>query len=126
MTLLAASSVTSTQGRSKAKASKSSLFSTSLPVAAVAAAVLMLRPELAVALTPLSDWYNGTATYYGGPADNMDPYSPSYGTLNVRRPCILPCTIASEHLQIPHCIPLRCAANSCVPRATSSNAAHAI
>lgn len=45
--------------------------------------IILLHLELAAALSPLSDWYNGTATYYGGPADNMDPYSPSYGTKDV-------------------------------------------
>lgn len=38
----------------------------------------------ATALQPLSDWINGIATYYGGQADGMDPYSPSYGTQDVR------------------------------------------
>ena len=39
--------------------------------------------QSADALVPLSDWVNGLATYYGGKADGMDPYSPSYGTADV-------------------------------------------
>ncbi len=47
-------------------------------------AIFLLHIDLAAALNPLSDWRDGIATYYGGPADNMDPYSPSYGTKDVR------------------------------------------
>ena len=39
--------------------------------------------QSADALVPLSDWVDGLATYYGGKADGMDPYSPSYGTADV-------------------------------------------
>ena len=39
--------------------------------------------QSAGALQPLSDWVDGMATYYGGQADGMDPYSPSYGTADV-------------------------------------------
>lgn len=49
-----------------------------------AALLLSLLARPAHTLAPLSDWRNGIATYYGGPADKMDPYSPSYGTKDVR------------------------------------------
>lgn len=48
--------------------------------------IVLLHIDLAATLNPLSDWVDGISTYYGGPADNMDPYSPSYGTLNVSYP----------------------------------------
>lgn len=32
---------------------------------------------------PLSDWVDGIATNYGSSYDNMDPYSPSFGTKDV-------------------------------------------
>jgi hypothetical protein len=46
--------------------------------------LLCLLASSSRALTSLSDWRDGIATYYGGPADNMNPYSPSYGTQDVR------------------------------------------
>ena len=45
---------------------------------------ILLTWQSALALQPLSDWIDGIATYYGGQADGMDPYSPSYGTADVR------------------------------------------
>ncbi len=60
---------------------RSKLFAASLR--GFLGAIVLLQLKQAAALSALSDWYNGTATYYGGPADNMDPYSPSYGTKEV-------------------------------------------
>lgn len=48
------------------------------------ATFLLTLLHSASALQPLSDWIDGIATYYGGQADGMDPYSPSYGTADVR------------------------------------------
>ena len=36
------------------------------------------------ALTPLGGWQSGFATFYGGAPDGDSPYSPSFGTLDVR------------------------------------------
>ena len=48
----------------------------------LAAAFLLWQP--AVAVTPISDWTSGIATNFGGPADGMSPYDPSFGTASVR------------------------------------------
>lgn len=54
--------------------------------------------QSACALQPLSDWIDGIATYYGGQADGMDPYSPSYGTQDVTAsPVIVGCAAARLH-----------------------------
>ena len=56
----------------------------SLSAAATLACVLVLLPLQAQSQTALSDWIVGTLTNYGGAQDGMDPYDPSYGTLDVR------------------------------------------
>ena len=50
----------------------------------VLAALLFCPSTLAV--TPISGWSYGIATNYGGPADGMSPYEPSFGTQDVSAP----------------------------------------
>ena len=39
---------------------------------------------VAAAVQPITDFYKGELTYFGGSPDGMDPANPSYGTLEVR------------------------------------------
>ena len=47
------------------------------------ATIWLSKLSLAEAVTAISAWNPGIATNYGGPADGMDPSSPSFGTLEV-------------------------------------------
>jgi hypothetical protein len=45
--------------------------------------ITVLRLRTVFGAESLSDWVDGIATNYGGAYDNMDPYSPSFGTKDV-------------------------------------------
>ena len=64
-------------------------------LALAAAALLLAAAPLCDAVTALSGWTQGIATNYGGPADGMSPYSPSFGTQDVRPP-FLACRSACQ------------------------------
>ena len=51
---------------------------------AATALLLISCLQGAVALTAISDWIPGFATFYGGQPDGLSPYSPSNGTSVVR------------------------------------------
>ena len=55
-------------------------------ITALRLSLLLLGSTALAAITPLGPWTTGIATNYGGAADGMDPYSPSFGTAVVR-PC---------------------------------------
>jgi len=55
------------------------------------------------ALTPLGGWQSGFATFYGGAPDGDSPYSPSFGTLDVRAAAAL-----SQQLSFADTSPLSC------------------
>lgn len=63
-------------------------------LALLAAALSLAAFPHCDAVTPLSGWTQGIATNYGGPADGMSPYSPSFGTENVSPLLVVPASAA--------------------------------
>ena len=62
---------------------------------------LLLLSSSALAVTPLGDWQTGIGTNYGGAADGMNPYSPSFGTQDVRALLLSACLLLPACCWLP-------------------------